>query len=72
MESSSSKADGTANSLRSLNCLCHPNTFQDQTEDMDTREADFNCHVVPKAPDSQYLQGLLWRVISREVHLTSK
>ena len=56
-----------------LNSLCRLQTFQDQTGDhMDAREADFNCRVVPKAPDSQHLRGLPRRVISHEVHLTSK
>jgi len=36
------------------------------------READFNCRVVPKTPDSQHLRGLPRQVISRAVHLTSK
>jgi hypothetical protein len=55
-----------------LNCLCHPHTFQDQTGDhMDAREADFNCRVVPKVPDSQHLRGLPRRV-THEVYLTSK
>jgi hypothetical protein len=39
---------------------------------MDAREADFHCRVVPKAPDSQRLRGLPRRVISNEVHLTTK
>jgi len=55
------------------NCLCHLPTFQDQTGDnMDAREADFNCRMVPKIPDSEHLRGLPRRVISREVHLTNK
>jgi hypothetical protein len=39
---------------------------------MDAPEADFNCRVVQKIPDSWHLRGLPLRVISREVHLTSK
>ncbi len=39
---------------------------------MDVREADCNCRVVPKAPESQHLRGLPRRVVSHEVHLTNK
>src|SRR3981081_1693080 len=47
MEKLVSESRFHGNSLRSLNCLCHPHTFQDQTGDhMDVGEADFNCRVV--------------------------
>ncbi len=39
---------------------------------MDEREADFNCRVVPKIPDSQHLRGLSRRSYFTRVHLTSK